>query len=746
MKNKLICAALTGASLLVLAMPAAAQDAPAAQNEDVQADSEIVVTAQKRTERLQDVPLSITVANQEQLERQQVNTISDLTRVAPSLEMQSAPGQSVGGGGQIRGIGTQSFNQGAVGSVGIVVDGVSQGNANIADLFDIARVEVLKGPQGTLFGLTTSAGVINISTTAPEFDKVSFRARTELSAAGKVGSEYGRQLAQAVVNLPLGSNVAIRVAGNLNLTQGSNRNAYTDKFDAHRTYGVRGRLLWEPTPELTVNLIGDYTKVDDDGVDFFVLWKASPAVKAEAASCGVTPSQGNRDYCTREFPPFTKSTTWGGSLQLDYKADPFTVTSISAYRKSSSTSSLNIFRLDPHNPHIFIGPNGTPNDGSLFTQELRIGSPDGGRLDYTAGLFFSSQKTSTQPSPFNLHVHLPFPPFVIYPTGGINPGTYVDVSDESMAVFGQATFHATDQFRIIAGARYTGERLGIDYRSFNGLVTVRPKSNVENFSWRLGAQYEFDRNLMIYATASRGYKGPQIALGDPSVPNAPPPTVIRPEIPTSYETGLKATFADGKLALDLSGFYTRLKDYQGQQCIPLAAGGLQCVPQNISGVISKGIEVNLSGRPADHLTVNLGGIWNRVTYPSGFLGQDGSILGKQQLVNAPEWKMTASSEYSVPFGGAEGFLGADAVYKGKFRTVASTNPDAIYGGHLTLGGRIGIRSEDKNWSFAVFARNLTNNHEPIIRILNFPDGTGGVGQLLGTGSFRQVGISADVRF
>src|SRR4029079_27969 len=123
-----------------------------AQNSTEKLD-EIVVTAQKRVERLQDVPLSITVADQAELERQQVNRIADLSRVAPSLEMQQAPGQSVGGGGQIRGIGTQSFQLGAVGSVGIVVDQVSQGNTNISDLFDVARVEVLKGPQGTLFGL-----------------------------------------------------------------------------------------------------------------------------------------------------------------------------------------------------------------------------------------------------------------------------------------------------------------------------------------------------------------------------------------------------------------------------------------------------------------------------------------------------------------------------------------------------------------------------------------------------------------
>ncbi|MCC7464084.1 MAG: TonB-dependent receptor [Gammaproteobacteria bacterium] len=162
--------------------------------DDLPVLDEIVVTAQKRTQRLQDVPQSISVASQKQLESQQIVTVSDLSRIAPSLEIQQAPGQSVGGGGQVRGIGTQSFQAGAVGSVGLTVDQVSQGNVNISDLFDVARVEVLKGPQGTLFGLTTSAGVINITTNAPVFNEVSGRVRTELSKEGVAGSGFGRQL------------------------------------------------------------------------------------------------------------------------------------------------------------------------------------------------------------------------------------------------------------------------------------------------------------------------------------------------------------------------------------------------------------------------------------------------------------------------------------------------------------------------------------------------------------------------
>ena len=248
MTLKLSAAALATVSLIALAAPAAAQEtAPPAASTDTTAQSDqtnandIIVTAQRRQERVVDVPISITVANQAQLERQQVNTINDLNRIAPSLEIQAAPGQNTGGGGAIRGIGTQTFNQGAAASVGVVVDQVSQGNANLSDLFDVSpAMEVLKGPQGTLFGLTTSAGVINITTNAPDPSRIEGRVRTELSGAGTAGSQFGDQIVQGVINLPLSSNAALRVSGNMNLQQGPDRNASDDgNYNDIDRYGGR---------------------------------------------------------------------------------------------------------------------------------------------------------------------------------------------------------------------------------------------------------------------------------------------------------------------------------------------------------------------------------------------------------------------------------------------------------------------------------------------------------------------------
>ena len=163
---------------------------------------EIVITAEKRPERLQDVPIAVTVVSNQQLADQNVTTIADLSRTAPALEMIQSFG-GPGGGGQIRGIGTQSFSRSAEGAVGVVVDGVSQGNLNINNIFDVARVEVLRGPQGTLFGLTSSAGVINMVTNAPDPTKFETIWHAVYADKGTAGSEFGQDTVQGVVNLPL---------------------------------------------------------------------------------------------------------------------------------------------------------------------------------------------------------------------------------------------------------------------------------------------------------------------------------------------------------------------------------------------------------------------------------------------------------------------------------------------------------------------------------------------------------------
>lgn len=766
--------ALATTALVALAGTASAQQSPPAADQTAgtqagaaatpdgdaatptQADaSDIVVTAQRRAERVVDVPISITVANQAQLERQQVNTVNDLARISPSLEIQQAPGQNTGGGGSLRGIGTQTFSAGAVASVGIVVDQVSQGNANIADLFDVGRIEVLKGPQGTLFGLTTSAGVINITTNAPDPSRFSARVRTELSNEGTLGSKFGNQIVQGLVNVPLGTDAAVRVSGFGNLRQGPNRNATTGDFNASDRYGGRARLLWRPDDKLTFNLIGDYSQSRaENGGDFFTFIRSGgpgpifggaafdpTGITARLASCGVTVGEGNRNYCTNQsYVGRTK--IYGGSFQMDYEAAPFTLTSVTAYRRSEETgfsASSNVFRADPLELQVANGP--VNRRTSLFTQEFRASSPADQFVEYTVGAFFSRQIQRRTPE--TLSVTLVPAPNVAVPIVR-QLGATDRIMDESLAAFGQATFHLTDAFRLIAGGRVTSAKLSLDRVNAGTPATFNSQRlSSEVVSYRFGAQYDVGRTAMAYATASRGFKGGQIAT--PALPDLP--YVVRPEIPTAYEVGIKATLLQGWV-LDLNAFYQKIKDFQAQQCTVNATATLSCVQTNISGVKSRGAEINLFGRVVEGLSVNTGFIWAKATYPDNFLGTDNTNIGGTQLAYAPEYKFTFSGEFEHQVAnGFKMFLAGDTVWKSRVRYEANSRPETTFRPHWLVGGRIGVRTEDDRYQLAVFARNLFNVHEPQILQSDFPyGGATNVGAIYGTQSYRQIGLSLDARF
>ena len=748
-------------ALAVMSAPAlAAEAATTTTTASDPAPGEIIVTAQRRAEKVTEVPISITVADAAQLEREQIDTVGDLSRIAPSLEINSAPGQTAGGGGTIRGIGTQTFSAGAVPSVGLVVDQVSQGNANIANLFDVARVEVLKGPQGTLFGLTTSAGVINITTNKPDFNAFSMRVRTELSSAGFAGSEYGDQIVQGVVNLPLAANAALRVSAFTNTRQGPDYNLTDGKYVANDTYGVRGHLLWEPTSALSINLIGDYSQTRiTDGGDFFTFIAASGAginpvilgatggavqlpdnVNANLQSCGITAQTGNRNFCMANS--FVDHQYIGGvSLQVDYKAPAFTVTSITAYRRSIESgygAASDVFRADPLELQVTNGPFDHPVD--LLSEELRLSSPGSTRLEYTAGVYLSSQIQHVSGETLQIQPAEGIIPIVI------NSGTgEYRVTDSSAAVFGQTTFHATDKLRLLAGGRYTWDDLALTTTAdaIPGSVSSYTKLDVGKFSWKVGAQYDVARRTMAYATISHGFKGGQIT--EPSAGTAP--TVLLPEIPTAYELGLKSTLL-GTWVLDANLFYETIKNFQAQTCASSSSGDLVCNQVNVPSVKTRGGEIDLFGKVTPNLSLNTGFILAKATYPGNFIGSDGTNIGGTQLANAPEYKFTMSGEYTVPVSqSVNSFVALDTIWKSRVRYEETSVEQSTFGPHWTVGGRIGARTADQRYTIALFVRNLFNVHEPIAMQSGFPySGASNIGAMYGPNGFRQVGLSLDGKF
>jgi iron complex outermembrane receptor protein len=278
-------------------------------------------------------------------------------------------------------------------------------------------------------------------------------------------------------------------------------------------------------------------------------------------------------------------------------------------------------------------------------------------------------------------------------------------------------------------------------------------------------QYKFGPDLTSYATVTRGYKGPQVTPAAQGVPT----TVLAAEKPTAYEIGLKGAALDGRIGVDANVFYTKVENFQGQRCSITSIGVLACPPESIPSITTKGFELGLFGAPLPGLTINGGYIYDIAEYPDGYTGYDPNNLNggttdlaNEQLVNVPKNKFTLTADYSHPFGGIDGFVSMDTVYKSAIRFGPTGDDRFIYPSHWNVGARLGVRSQSGAWSVALFARNLTNEHEPIT-LFGGPSFTSpspfappgsaaangfvnGISQIYAASELRQVGLTLDVRF
>lgn len=780
---------LIAASALGYATPALAQEESSASAETDSTAADIVVTAQRRTERVQDVPIAVTVVGGEQITRQRINSLADLTRVSASLQLNQQPG-GTGGGGYIRGVGTFGRSRSAEPSVGIVVDGVVQGLTNVKNLNDIARLEVLRGPQGTLFGQSVSAGVVNISTIAPSYDGISGRISTELSSNAFAGSEYGRQVVRGALNLPLASTAAVRVTAYGSNTRGVIENALTGRLDSNREWGVRGRLKAESGP-ITANLIAEYAyQKAGDGGGFAVPWRildrtgvditndpTKSRVAQAYAVCGLHPAIDNMQNCS-DGPSIQEFKTKGFSAQFDLDGGPVTLTSITAYRALDSQTNNDVDQL-PTNLESSQQQSGLKTKYTLFTQELRAATDATRPVSLTFGGFYLRSTTTNRQGPsvglvsrdFQQRGLLPIATCYPVPTvagctvavapAARNAEAGQDNVNENLSGFGELRYK-NGAFTAFAGARLTSAKVvQTGYNNVTGGAQQKSDNRFSdtNLSGRFGIQYQIDRDVMAYATFSTGYKGAQVA----PIQGTQPATTILPEKPQTYEVGLKTSMFNRALNFNVDAFYSKVRNYQTSSCA-VVNNLVQCVPKNISQVVSKGIEADLFGRITRNWSINATAIYNVIQYPTGFLADDGSSLAGQQLLAAPKFALTFGTDYSVPLNDTlEAFLSADANYASRTRLATNTNSlDYTFKGHGNVGGRIGVRVE-KSWSVALFVDNLFSQNDPgSISALpaHYPgNATSGAGLPVGTPfgvqvqgvvqtsrSLRQVGLQASLNF
>ena len=759
---------LLGSSLLTIASLAQAQTtetvgagelaqpgdeaAPVAAAEEGGVDT-IIVTANRREERLQDVPVAVTLVGGEQLTRQNINAVEDLARAAPALSNAGPPGF---GALSIRGIGGLSFSRSSEGSVGVVVDGVSLANTstNPPLLFDVSRVEVLEGPQGTLFGRNSSAGVINITTNAPDPSKV------EVIAHADIGTR-NNYIGRGAINLPIADNAAFRVTGSYSQDPQVQRNLFDGSYSRREAKAARARFLWEPSDSATINLSADYTDSDVDGGAPWAVYASSPTslLTARLAACGVEIGPDNQEGCVS--PSIVSSaTSYGFSGQIDLDIGGPTLTSITALRRVRSGTDQDADSTTAN--RLFQTVDDSINN---FSQELRVSSSNTGLVEYVAGLYYfkSNLQALTVQSgqvladlPLIGACPLPAPALCGLTLGQSRP---VSTSTESYAAFGQATFNASDRLRFILGGRIGRE----DVRAaspgsttvtgalapFAPSAAISARATDTYFSYRVGAQYDVTPDVMAFATYTRGYKGP--AINDAATSPATP-LLIKPEIPTSGEVGFKATLASGRAALNATAFYTKVNDFQAQFFDP-------SIPAFIFGnapeLMSKGVSAQLFGRPARGLTTNVGVTYLDAEYGPGYSianFQNAVVSAEgQQLVASSKWNVTASTEYTTALSGAlDAFIQADMVYRSKSFSNAANDPILATEGAAIFGGRFGVRTSDEKFGVSVFARNIFDTFRASTRFatpiaaqqldpLSFS-------QFVGPESNRVIGLSLDARF
>lgn len=745
---------LGGVSLLVFSGAAHAQEVDggtSAQGGNNGRET-IIVTAQRREERLQDVPISIGVVAASDLDASNYTTIADIQFLMPGVNYNS----NFGGGFNVRGVGTQSLLITAEQSVALVIDNVVQGLPEVSfagpsyqTLSDIDRIEVLKGPQGTLFGKNSSAGVIHIVTKNPQLGETTID--TEMSYGTDSEVE-----ASATVNLPIGDQAALRVNGVFQQRDGFVENRFTgEDIWAYERYGVRAKLLAEPTPELSLLLTGEYRRLEDDANGQWTLRNCGSGFLGfspcgELAPYGVVAGPKNLAGAW-EGDNFTRQTSKSMSLEATLDTSIGTITSISAYRYLRQPIAVDT----DNTPTAVYSYNQNTSGGKQFTQEIRLNG-DSGIFNYTAGAYYYNAKPFQIGTNAGTLTFLPDSSPIILSTTAIGPnaGTGYSVNAEanikSWAVFGQLEAEVLPSLTLIAGGRYTNDDVEqtISYFdvpficatgfAFGGPCHPTPtppapdtvSTSADKFTYKLTAQYYVTPDINIYATYARGYKGPMI-----SYPRDQPQELVRPETSESWEVGVKSVLLDNTLAVNLALFKSTYDDFQGQQRVGMAPV-FYYTTTNAGGLQTKGVEFDATWTPVPGLqlatsvahtptkftefAVQCFDLYTNPATPVGECDyvQPGLPAGSPPQFNAsgypliysPEWTYTFRGDYSVPVGGGKTIdFHADWNHRSSTYGVVA-DPNSINEGYGLLNGQISYGPEDGSWRISIFSRNILDKH------------------------------------
>jgi len=651
-------------SLLALAAPAWA---------DSGSIEEVVVTASKRAAALKDVPMAVTVVGQDDLDRLNARSYEDFINNVPGMSLTEASPthpQLI-----LRGI-----NAGGVGStVGTYVDetpyGSSSGLANGSitapnlDTFDIQRVEVLRGPQGTLYGASTLGGLLKFVTNAP--DPSGFAAQVE---AGGTEVDHGGSggFARAMVNVPVSDDFAVRLVGYDSHDGGwvddpgrgvKNTNGVTN-------YGGRVEVLYQPTDKLSVrlNLLSQKIDAGNNNVEDVVVTGNS-----------FHPLVGNyQELRTTNEPSRARYMVYNATINWDF--DWASLTSATSY----GTLRDQVFQDG-------TGILGVDIDGRLgvqkFTQELRLASePNSNGLEWLVGGYYTQEKASlVQNLVFALNT----------PSIGF---LELDSHYAETAAFGDVTYHFTPAFDLSFGGRYAENR---QRASESGLGVAGGRSSGDVFTWSTAAHYALDEQVSLYARVAKGYRpgGPNaLPIGNP----AGVPTSYNADSLINYEAGVKGDFFDGQVSLDADVFYI---DWSNIQLLTVINN--TGINGNGGSARSEGVEWNVDWRPIDNLSIG----WNGAYTDAKLTEDTDPIVGGKSgdsLPWAPKWTTSINADYRFDSGSAwTPYIG------GSWRYIGERNSDFQAGGrplrldsYNELDARIGL--DWQQWELELYGKNLNN--------------------------------------
>jgi iron complex outermembrane receptor protein len=719
-----LLASLGGGSHVLAQTVAPAAQPPAAQ---VNAVEEITVTSQHRSENIQTVPISINAYSAKDIQKLGIQTSTDIGQLTPNVNI----ALSQGAGNQpiitIRGIGINDENTNNAGPIAVYVDDVyltSPASQTFAT-FDLERIEVLKGPQGTLYGMNTTGGAINYVSAKPT-DYATGNLHVEYSS-------YNTWNIEGAFGGPIAPNLDARIAFVKNNSDGYENNLLTGNHEnGANDYSVRGQLLWKPRDDLKILLNVNGGQIDTRPAEYGHLGDLNPATGAQcsvaqvrANKCvdifGYTQAKGFYDGAFNK-QAHLRVNELNASARIDWSPGYLTFTSISSVEHSD--------KIEPEDtdssPYRELEINWGVRNTS-FTQEVRVSHSEE-NYNFTGGAYYLHENLQqNQP----LQLLLDFDQFY---GPGAGDGLVQQQTDRSRqvtdaeAVFGQGEYKITDKLKLIAGARFTHEYRTFQYQGTvayqdggEGIfgpassllpagVTIPPLDNSE-FTWRLGFDYSFTSNIMAYASVATGFKSGDFNGGFLStVPEQAAVQVqpVPPETDTSYEVGIKSTFFDKRLLANAAIFYTDYSDMQVFSLVPSPDGPLNSLT-SAKSAHNFGADLSVVTRPVDHLTLtaNVGLLDTRIDKFNVLVPGTSSLQGLQ-LAFSPHVSSFLMAEYQIPIGENSLSFQLNASYKGHQFYDSTNDPYLAQPGYWLENARVAY--DFGKIEVAGYIKNLGNLH------------------------------------